>query len=402
MGGDILDWGDPSPVTLPVEFEIYETIDLNELLAMTTMSFGTQPMLKLMEHFNMTVFPETGITVRDPGKLGYELDQEKIRLTGIATGNTSITFRAFAFDVSGAWWNLFGVEVPEQVVKLQEVSVSTPPANTPTPVPVPTNFVYIPAGTFQMGAPEDEDCRQNDEVPRHSVTLTKDLYVQQAEMTRQQWAYVFGPVPPESEKNLPTCYISFYDACIYCNRISVADGFRPCYYEDESYVVMFDGTPPVYRGPVFWDQSADGYRLPTEAEWEYACRAGTLTPYNNGDENTSCAQEDPNLNPLAWYRYNSDVGRETEAHDVGLKQPNAWQLYDMHGNVFEWCWDWYETFYYESSPSVNPSGPLSGEYHVIRGGDFYSAPADCRSAGRYYQVPNAFCNDLGFRLFRSD
>ncbi len=173
----------------------------------------------------------------------------------------------------------------------------------------------------------------------------------------------------------------------------------PCYYSDASFTTVFDGTPPVVSGLVYWDPTADGYRLPTEAEWEYVCRAGTTTAYNSGQGNTDCSV-DPKLNPLAWYRYNSDTGNGRESQPVGLKQANAWDLYDMHGNVWEWCWDWYNGNYYSSSLPVDPIGPPSGSFRVYRGGGWFIGAESCRSVSRYSVTPDQHNNALGFRVLK--
>ena len=277
---------------------------------------------------------------------------------------------------------------------------SSSPSPSPTPSPVPMSFVFIPAETFQMGAPSNEICRICDERPDHSVTLTHGFYLQQTEITQHQWMYVIATNPSYFEGiNHPVERVTWYDACIFCNRFSLSEGLTPCYYSDELFTTVFDGIPPVQNGLVYWNLNANGYRLPTEAEWEYACRAGTTTAYNSGQTNTHC-YEDANLNQLAWYRYNSDTGNGSETHNVGLKQPNAWNLYDMHGNVNEWCWDWYDNDFYASSPSEDPVGPSSGLYRVNRGGTFSDYAMSCRSASRDYDIPRAISQTIGFRIMR--
>jgi formylglycine-generating enzyme required for sulfatase activity len=137
----------------------------------------------------------------------------------------------------------------------------------------------------------------------------------------------------------------------------------------------------------FCDYSLDGFRLPTEAEWEYACRAGNTTDYNIGfDEN--------DLALAGWYRWNS--GEVTRP--VGLKKPNAWGLYDMHGNVLEWCADWYGD--YLNHASTNPTGPVSGKFRVYRGGSWNRTAKDCRSASRFRRDPSRPDNEIGFRIVR--
>ncbi len=274
------------------------------------------------------------------------------------------------------------------------------PTSTPTstPTPVPTNFVYIPAGTFQMGSPSDEMCRDSDEGPVHTVTLTHGFYIQSTEVTQRQWVNVFGTNPSYYEgMNRPVEYVTWYDCCIYCNRLSLAEGLTPCYYSDASYTTVFDGTPPVTSGTVYWNQSANGYRLPTEAEWEYACRAGTTTAYNSGQDNTYC-DRDLNLYSLARYRCNG--GYYHHHAEVGSYQPNAWGLYDMHGNVYEWCWDWYSWGYHSTSPSTDPVGPSSGSARAGRGGGWYDYAEYCRSAYRYSNIPGYRDSSVGFRLVR--
>ncbi len=136
------------------------------------------------------------------------------------------------------------------------------------------------------------------------------------------------------------------------------------------------------------------YRLPTEAEWEYACRAGTTTAYSFGEESSS-------LGTYAWYRDNAYNIGEQYAHEKGQKLPNGWELYDMHGNVTEWCQDWYESDYYENSPASDPSGPSNGSDRVLRGGSWGTDLVGCRSAFRNSRSPGSRNPLFGFRVIRT-
>jgi formylglycine-generating enzyme required for sulfatase activity len=175
----------------------------------------------------------------------------------------------------------------------------------------------------------------------------------------------------------PAEMISWVDAARYCNARSEAEGLQPCYNEDTT--CNYDAT---------------GYRLPTEAEWEYACRAGTSRAYSFGNDPLL-------LNENGWFKENA--GKQT--HPVGKKKPNAWGLYDMHGNVAEWCNDKYGEAYYESSPVRNPRGPDEGEMYVLRGGSWASSKDACRSAYRAADNPGftdaCFPREtIGFRCVR--
>jgi formylglycine-generating enzyme required for sulfatase activity len=213
-------------------------------------------------------------------------------------------------------------------------------------------FVPIPAGTFTMGV--GSEARQ--------VTLTKAFDLGVYEVTQEQYEKVMGKNPSyfKGPQN-PVENVNWDDAVEFCRKLSELP-------EEKSggYV----------------------YRLPTEAEWEYACRAGTTTKYSFGDS-------DKELGDYAWYSGNS--GRTT--HPVGGKQPNPWGLYDMHGNVWEWCQDWYGD--YPSGSVTDPTGAASGSYRVIRGGSWNYYPLLCRSASRFRFSPGFRHHYLGFRVLRS-
>jgi formylglycine-generating enzyme len=178
--------------------------------------------------------------------------------------------------------------------------------------------------------------------------------------------------------------VSWYEAVEFCNELSRQEGLDPCYSGSGASMLC--------------DFTANGYRLPTEAEWEYACRAGTGTDFYTGNMTHPLSSPlDPALDHAGWYGGNSGAS----THPVGEKEPNAFGLYDMHGNVYEWCWDWYGSGYYASSPAEDPRGPASGSYRVLRGGSWFGNARICRSANRHGIFPANRSNDSGFRLVRT-
>jgi sulfatase modifying factor 1 len=224
----------------------------------------------------------------------------------------------------------------------------------------------IPAGTFMMGSPESEADREVDET-QHKVTISKAFYMQTTEVTQGQWKEVMDTEPWKGKQlvkegpNNPAVYVSWNDAVAYCKKLSEKEGKT--------------------------------YRLPTDAEWEYACRAGTQTTWSFGNDEKV-------LGDYAWYDKNAYGVGDKYAHQVGLKKPNAFGLYDMHGNVYEWCHDYYEEDYYKQSPEKDPTGPTSGYRRVLRGGSWFNFTRGTRSAsGGAAAVYNR--NDVyGFRLVR--
>ncbi len=226
-------------------------------------------------------------------------------------------------------------------------------------------FVNISPGTFIMGSPEDEPGRQNDET-QHEVTITREFCLQATPVTQGQWKSVMGANPSNFMKgglDCPVEGVSWNDCQEFIRKLNQKGEY--------------------------------GYRLPTEAEWEYACRAGTSSAFSDGEiARKRFSRKDPCLNEIGWYSANS--GGKT--HPVADKKPNAWGLSDMHGNVCEWCQDWYGK--YPLMPQRDPQGPVIGPGCVVRGGSWSSASQDCRSAGRLYHSPNSRSKFVGFRLVR--
>jgi formylglycine-generating enzyme required for sulfatase activity len=217
----------------------------------------------------------------------------------------------------------------------------------------------IPKGAFMMGSPESEEGRYSDEGPQHSVTISKDYYLGAYEVTQEQYQRIMGENPSEFKgTNNPVETVSWEDAVAFCKKLSELP-----------------------------EEKAAGrvYRLPTEAEWEYACRAGSTTRFGFGDS-------DSQLGSYAWFDENS--ARTT--HPVGEKTSNAWGLYDMHGNVWEWCADWKGD--YSTSAVTDPAGPATGSYRVFRGASWRDGAAYCRSAIRNRYVPSYRYPFDGFRV----
>jgi len=205
----------------------------------------------------------------------------------------------------------------------------------------------IPAGPFLMGSPEGEEGRGEDEGPQHTVSISA-FRMSETEITQKQWEDVMGWNESGSPgDDYPVNNITWFDCLSFCNKLSEAQGLAKCYtFTDSSY-----SGDHIISAEVSCNWEANGYRLPTEAEWEYACRAGTTTRFYTGDSESD-------LGLAGWHAGNSG----NEIHPVGQKEPNDWGLYDTHGNVTELCWDWYDPDYYGSSPVQDPRGPATGPW----------------------------------------
>ena len=219
---------------------------------------------------------------------------------------------------------------------------------------VKLEMVLIPAGEFMMGSDTDHSVV---ETPRHQVRITKPFYLGKYPVTQEQWETVmatgsnFGPSRINGPKN-PVGHVSWNNCQMFLKRLN-----------------------------------GGKFSLPTEAQWEYACRAGSTTRYCFGDTEAGLAE-------YAWYAKNSDK----TTHPVGEKEPNAWGLYDMHGNVREWCQDWYGAGYYAKSPTDDPAGPTTGKSRVIRGSSWNDPAGRCRSAARDFAMFGYRDDRLGFRV----
>ncbi|NCD35173.1 MAG: formylglycine-generating enzyme family protein [Spartobacteria bacterium] len=222
---------------------------------------------------------------------------------------------------------------------------------------VTLEMVYIEPGTFMMGSPRSEAGRSEDEA-QHRVTLTKGYWIGKYEVTQAQWETIMGTNPSKFKGAMnPVETVSWDDCQVFIEKLNVRN-------------------------------SGDTFRLPTEAEWEFAARGGNKsrgTVYSGGNE----------LNAVGWYEGNSGK----QAHEVGTKEPNELGLYDMSGNVWEWCSDWYGD--YSVLAQVDPQGVNSGSYRVVRGGGWGSGADYCRVAGRSYGSPCYSDDYYGFRLARS-
>jgi formylglycine-generating enzyme required for sulfatase activity len=207
-----------------------------------------------------------------------------------------------------------------------------------------------------------------DEFPQHQVRISEGFWIGQTEVTQGQYKSVMNAQPwsgklgVKESANDPAVYVSWDDAVEFCRKLSQQEGKT--------------------------------YRLPTEAEWEYACRPGTTTRLSFGDNHEL-------LGDYAWFLGNTSAVGEKYSQPVGKKKPNPWGLYDMHGDVWEWCSDWYAKDYYSNSPSVDPKGPSSGDKRSLRGGSWGDDEGNLRCTVRYHGNPDHRVSVIGFRVVRS-
>jgi formylglycine-generating enzyme required for sulfatase activity len=295
-------------------------------------------------------------------------------------------------------------------------------------------LVLIPAGEFLMGSPDSDKDASDDEKPQHRVRITRPFYLGATPVTVGQFRRVVeatgfrteaetdgkggvgwneakgtleqdpkytwrDPGFPQTDEH-PVVNVSWNDAITFCKHLSEMEGIKP-----------------YYQFGLGTESQGEGYRLPTEAKWEYACRAGSTARYCFGDDPAQLlafAWIADNSGREMWdsYRFWIESGRDVQeyrrelmrqgcrSHPVGQKQPNAFGLYDMHGNVLEWCWDWYESRSYGQSPVDDPVGPSQAAFRVIRGGSWSRDPRLCRSAFRFRDAPERRGFIVGFRVAR--
>jgi len=239
-------------------------------------------------------------------------------------------------------------------------TVNEPPKNFSNSIGM--KFVWIPPGAFMMGSPKEEEKRDAQEI-QHKVTLTRGFYMGEYTVTQEQWKEIMGNNPSdfEGEINLPVDSVSWDDCQEFIKKLRVKD-----------------------KKP---------YRLPTEAEWEYCCRAGTKTPFHFGE---TISTDQANYNGNLVYGNGEKGAHRQRTTPVGSFPANAWGLHDMHGNVFQWCQDWIGA--YPQKDVVDPQGPEKGNGRVLRAGSLGHAPWQCRSAFRAWNEPGNRSSDFGFRL----
>jgi formylglycine-generating enzyme required for sulfatase activity len=267
------------------------------------------------------------------------------------------------------------------------------PLDTPRPDawPSPGTWKALSAGSFEMGSPSSEPCRDSDET-QHKVTLTRGFWIMTTEVTRTMYQSIRGYLPAGQTgcASCPVTQVTWHEAAAYCNALSTKAGLTACYSCSGADASVTCGA--VFSGAGIYD--CPGYRLPTEAEWEYACRAGTTTALHNGPL-TVCSYFASEVDPIAWFSDNSgDV-----PHAVATKTANPWGLHDMSGNAFEWCHDRYSATL-GSTAVTNPVN-TSGADACNRGGSYGSWPRYVRSANRGFQAPESPTQFIGLRCVRT-
>ena len=318
----------------------------------------TPPTLTLLGDAEMTLqlgepYTEPGYTATD-NKDGDLTSQ--VRISGDTVDVQTPGVYIVSYTVLDSSGN--AAEPADRWVTVVDGSTSSPGQNITIQSAGGLEMLWVKPGTFTMGSPNSESDRWDQET-QHEVTLTQGFWLGKHEVTQSQYQAVMGKNPSYFRgNNLPVEVVSWNNAMEFCEKVQGLES----------------GSGNLPEGYA--------YTLPTESQWEYACRAGTTGPYA-GD----------NLDDLGWYRDNSS--RKT--HDVGLKAANPWGFYDMHGNVEEWCADWYSS--YPSGSVTDPTVPASGSYRVGRGGSWRENAGYCRSAYRNGYLPGyRYIGSIGFRL----
>ena len=270
-------------------------------------------------------------------------------------------------------------------------------------------LVLIKPGEFPMGSPDGEAGRLADE-KLHRVRITRPFYLGKYEVTQEEYRLVMKTSPSWfaasgggrdkaaafDTTRFPVERVSWFDAIEFCNQLSKLDGFSPYYRladvqrSDDSMISATVTTAGGY-----------GYRLPTEAEWEFACRAETAGPHHYGGAANGSRSNVKGVTIMGGYGgviMGPNLQRTTT---VGSYAANAWGLFDMHGNAGEWCWDWYDKGYYDASPAADPAGPESGTQRTLRGGSWLLVEGSCRSASRAALAPDERTDFAGFRIARN-
>jgi formylglycine-generating enzyme required for sulfatase activity len=279
-------------------------------------------------------------------------------------------------------------------------------------------MIHVPGSTFPMGAAgDDPDAYDwNGEKGQHTVELDA-FHIGQYPVTQALYKAVMENQNPSEfiDDNRPVEQVSWFDAAVFCNKLNEILDLEPCYYVDAAFQDLFGKTADGYElpndGAVFIRPSSKGYRLPTEAEWEYAARGGkegVTQNFKYAGSNARSGKEDEaqnfqyagsnKLKEVGWF----DTNSHQETKPVGMKAPNILGLYDMSGNVWEWCQDWFDSNYYDDCAKKgtvkNPLGPDNGSNRVSRGGSWDLNPQYCRVAYRYLWPPDTRNDNIGFRL----
>ena len=254
-------------------------------------------------------------------------------------------------------------------VETKTVKAATPTGDQEKQIAYYTNtigmkLVNIPAGEFMMGSPDTEESHEGNEAPQHKVRITRAFFMGAYEVTQAEYEKVVGDNPAHyPNAGNPVEEVPWAEAAQFCKRLSAREGVE--------------------------------YHLPTEAQWEYACRAGTTTPFYTGD---TISTDQANYNGNFAYGDGKKGRYREKPTPVGSFAPNPFGLYDMHGNLWEWCQDWYGKSYYSQSPIEDPQGPSSGLVRVLRGGCWLYAVRQMRSANRHWYVPTHWSSNIGFRV----